>query len=329
MAASVFISYSSQNSKEVAQVLAALHRAGISYWKAPEMIPAGSNYAREIPQAISACKVFLLVLSEQSQQSIWVEKELDCAINCRKPIVPLKIGAGEMSELFRFYLNNVQVIDYTVNREKALLHLTQRLAILTAESGESDKEVMKARPKERGKTVTMAEADPNPDGATDSAHNSDISPMDKNGAVQLTQQQKQRMRINALRRNEVPVVCEKCGGELAQISRGSFRCKKCGNMMYDSYQKVRDYLEKNGPKPISEIAKMTGVPRASVEYFLREELLEIPRRSPVVLTCAGCGCAIRTGTLCVTCKEKRVKPASGDGKSRYRFIKTENRSDNL
>lgn len=329
MAASVFISYSSQNSKEVAQVLAALHRAGISYWKAPEMIPAGSNYAREIPQAISACKVFLLVLSEQSQQSIWVEKELDCAINCRKPIVPLKIGAGKMSELFRFYLNNVQVIDYTVNREKALSHLTQRLATLTAETGERDREGIKPGPAKSDKIVEMTEPDQKLNDTTGSDHSRNISPKEENGTAQLTQQQKQRKRLNALHYNEIPVVCEKCGGELAQIARGSFRCKKCGNMMYDSYQKVRDYLEKSGPKPIAEIAKATGVPRASVEYFLREELLEIPRRSPVVLTCAGCGCAIRTGTLCVTCKEKRVKPASGDGKSRYRFIKAENRSDKL
>ena len=166
-------------------------------------------------------------------------------------------------------------------------------------------------------------------GAMGSVHNGNLSPKEENGSAQLTQQQKQRKRLNALRHNEIPVVCEKCGGELAQISRGSFRCKRCGNLMYDSYQKVRDYLEKSGPKSIVEIAKATGVPRASVEYFLREELLEIPRRSPVVLTCAGCGCAIRTGTLCVTCKEKRVKPASGEGKSRYRFIGTENRSDNL
>ena len=64
---SVFISYSSKDSKIVEKIVAMLKEAGISYWKAPEMIPAGSNYAREIPRAIAQCQVFLLVISSYSR----------------------------------------------------------------------------------------------------------------------------------------------------------------------------------------------------------------------------------------------------------------------
>ena len=46
MKESVFISYSSKDSKIVEKIVAMLKEAGISYWKAPEMIPAGSNYAQ-------------------------------------------------------------------------------------------------------------------------------------------------------------------------------------------------------------------------------------------------------------------------------------------
>ena len=71
---SVFISYSSKNNTEVCEITKMFDKYGISYWKAPEMISAGSNYAREIPRVITECPVFLLVISNDSQQSVWVEK---------------------------------------------------------------------------------------------------------------------------------------------------------------------------------------------------------------------------------------------------------------
>ena len=107
-----------------------LDKMGISYWIAPDMIPAGSNYAREIPGAIQCCEVFLLVLSKNSQQSIWVEKEIDSAINYRKTIVPFQIDDEPLTDMFRVHLNNVQTI-YCVNRPKdAIEELKQRLRSL-------------------------------------------------------------------------------------------------------------------------------------------------------------------------------------------------------
>lgn len=95
-----------------------------------EMIPAGSNYAREIPRAIAQCQVFLLVISSYSQESIWVEKEIDCAINDRKTIVPLKLTEDDLSDMFRFYLNNVQTISYAENPAEALRLTRERLNTL-------------------------------------------------------------------------------------------------------------------------------------------------------------------------------------------------------
>ena len=114
---SVFISYCSKDERYIRKMTQMLDKMGISYWIAPDMIPAGSNYAREIPGAIQCCEVFLLVLSKNSQQSIWVEKEIDSAINYRKTIVPFQIDDEPLTDMFRFYLNNVQTI-YCVNRPK-------------------------------------------------------------------------------------------------------------------------------------------------------------------------------------------------------------------
>ena len=150
---SVFISYSSKDSKIVEKIVAMLKEAGISYWKAPEMIPAGSNYAREIPRAIAQCQVFLLVISSYSQESIWVEKEIDCAINDRKTIVPLKLTEDDLSDMFRFYLNNVQTISYAENPAEALRLTRERLntllslpADVSAEQKKADKPEKQEQP---------------------------------------------------------------------------------------------------------------------------------------------------------------------------------------
>jgi ribosomal protein L37AE/L43A len=116
-----------------------LDKMEISYWVAPDMIPAGSNYAREIPHAIKECDIFLLVMSAASQDSIWVEKEIDSAINCRKTIVPFQIDDAPMNDMFRFYLNNVQII-HSVNRpQEAIRELKNRLRLLIPEK---DKEMI-------------------------------------------------------------------------------------------------------------------------------------------------------------------------------------------
>lgn len=123
----VFISYSSKDFLYVRGIVELLKSIGAAYWKAPEMIPAGSNYAREIPAAIRDCDVFLLVVSQASQKSIWVEKELDTAINHRKKILPIKLDDEPLNDLFKFYLNNVQMISYDVEREKLVDFLREQL----------------------------------------------------------------------------------------------------------------------------------------------------------------------------------------------------------
>ena len=54
-----FVSHCSKDVYVVNQLVNILKTCNISYWKAPEMIPAGSNYAREIPNALKNCDIFL------------------------------------------------------------------------------------------------------------------------------------------------------------------------------------------------------------------------------------------------------------------------------
>lgn len=299
MKESVFISYSSKDSKIVDELVAMLQEAGISYWKAPEMIPAGSNYAREIPRAIAECQVFLLVISPYSQESIWVEKEIDCAINDRKTIVPLKLTEDDLSDMFRFYLNNVQTISYAENPQQALKMTRERLNTLLARQADVAAEQKKTDKSEKQEIKGSA--------------GRQKKPVQEGLAPHL----KQAMRGNALKMNKTPVVCENCGGELTMVSRGTYKCKKCGKYCYDTYQTIRNFLDENGPSQITTIAKETGIPRKTIEYFLWDDRLEVPLGSPFRLKCEKCGMPIRSGHLCEACKEKQKTEKSTDQKYRY------------
>ena len=298
---SVFISYSSKDIKYIGKLTRMLDKMGISYWIAPDQIPAGSNYAREIPNAIKNCEVFLLVLSKSSQESIWVEKELDSAIYYRKKVIPFQIDSAPLNDLFRFYLSTVQIIACDRGAQMAIDTLKNYLcqyiprentksAEMSVEKKPEEKKIVQEKPAEEKHSASLRKEAVQ---ARDSKQQSQEEAITK----------LQRKRSNLLNQNQTPVVCEYCGGDLKAISRGVYLCKQCGKESYDSYQKIRRYLEKYGAATASTIARETGVSRGVIEQYLRDEYLEIPKLSLERLSCSNCGAPIRTGTLCEICKK--------------------------
>lgn len=302
---SVFISYCSKDERYIRKMTQMLDKMGISYWIAPDMIPAGSNYAREIPGAIQCCEVFLLVLSKNSQQSIWVEKEIDSAINYRKTIVPFQIDDEPLTDMFRFYLNNVQTI-YCVNRPKdAIEELKQRLRSLIRGAGENREQVEVFRKEDTFESSNKASAEGAAlDQKKDISEGEDASATEKTAVRnKVTRNRREKF----MRSSGIPVECQYCGGKLEIISKGIYRCKECGRENYDYLRKVQNFLRVNGAKSAIVIERETGVPRPFIEQFLAQEFLEIPKLEPNRISCVKCGAPIRTGTLCEICKRKEKK----------------------
>ena len=100
----VFISYKSEEMEEATWVRSVLESNGISCWMAPSCIPGGSSYASEIPQAIKQAKVFVLVLSSKAQESRWISREVDLAINEGKVVLPFMLENCALRDDFNFYL---------------------------------------------------------------------------------------------------------------------------------------------------------------------------------------------------------------------------------
>lgn len=115
-----FISYSSENQQSADTVRMLLMKNNIKCWMAPYDIPAGSKYAYTINNAIEYCSCFVLLLTEDSQNSEFVEKEVERAVTYKKIIIPIMLGNIELNSGFRFYLGNCQIIAMKQIDEKAL-----------------------------------------------------------------------------------------------------------------------------------------------------------------------------------------------------------------
>jgi hypothetical protein len=68
-----FVSYSSKNASAAKTVREILVKRSVNIWMAPYDIPAGSKYAAVINRAVRDCACFLLLLTNEAQESNWVE----------------------------------------------------------------------------------------------------------------------------------------------------------------------------------------------------------------------------------------------------------------
>ncbi|MBQ8545178.1 MAG: WG repeat-containing protein [Alistipes sp.] len=100
----VFISYSSKNSAAAQAICHELEDNGIKCWMAPRDIPVGAKYASVITKAIVGCRIVVLVFSDDSARSPWVESEINFAFSNRKTIVPYKIDTANIEDYDEFYL---------------------------------------------------------------------------------------------------------------------------------------------------------------------------------------------------------------------------------
>lgn len=115
--ADVFISYSSKESALASELRELLTKAGYSVWMAPESIPAGSDYLREIPRAIGDSRALALLLTRNAEDSAWVEAEVSWAISDSVRVIPLRPDVHEPGEWTPFGLVNVQVRDVSSMEE--------------------------------------------------------------------------------------------------------------------------------------------------------------------------------------------------------------------
>jgi hypothetical protein len=111
MARDVFISHSAQDKKVSETICGALEQEGIRCWVAPRDVRPGKSFPGEITRAIQQTKVMLLLFSRHSNSSEQVLREVQLAVDCRVPIVRLRLEDIPLSDDLRYYLSTPHWLD--------------------------------------------------------------------------------------------------------------------------------------------------------------------------------------------------------------------------
>ncbi|MEK6626327.1 MAG: TIR domain-containing protein [Bdellovibrionota bacterium] len=116
----IFISYSSKDLKETEYLRQELESQNLMCWMAPRDIRPGDIYASSIIDAIESAKILLLVLTEHSNMSPQVQKEVDRAVNAKLKIMALILRKVELSKALNYYLCDSHWIDGQQGRDAAI-----------------------------------------------------------------------------------------------------------------------------------------------------------------------------------------------------------------
>jgi len=108
---SVFISYSSKDAELANSILNALEGEGVSCFIAPRDIRTGRVYAEEIVLALDSADVVVLVLTENSNNSQHVLREIERAVSHNMPIISYREEEMKLIPAMEYFLMSTQWLD--------------------------------------------------------------------------------------------------------------------------------------------------------------------------------------------------------------------------
>jgi len=107
----VFISHASANFALADEIRELLEVRGIPCWIAPRDIPGTQTYFEEIVHGIKECAVTLLLLTDESNKSEAVAREIERSFAYQKPILPLRLKSIKPSSKLEFIVASCQWVD--------------------------------------------------------------------------------------------------------------------------------------------------------------------------------------------------------------------------
>lgn len=107
----VFVSYSSINKPVADAIVSRLEQEGVRCWFAPRDVIPGQNFAEAILEAIESSRLMVVVLSNQSNQSQHVPREVERAVHHNVVVVPFRIESVEPSGAMAYFLASEHWLD--------------------------------------------------------------------------------------------------------------------------------------------------------------------------------------------------------------------------
>lgn len=139
----IYIGYDKKDKKKTDEIFEYFERNGISCFMAPDSIPEDETYATSVPKAIRECDAFFLILSSAVQESSWIPKEIELAIEEKKKIIPFQIEECSINDTYKFYLGNTSIVNgtkkYLENLDEIVLTIKKGNKTKTKDKVEIDK----------------------------------------------------------------------------------------------------------------------------------------------------------------------------------------------
>jgi uncharacterized membrane protein YhaH (DUF805 family) len=153
MSFDVFISYPHKNKVAADATCAALEADGIRCWIAPRDVAAGAEWAASIVDAISRCRVMVLIFSEHANQSKQIHREVQQAFDNELPVVPLRVENAMPTEALAYYMGPIHWLDaLTPPLESHLKRLSVAVrALLDAKGSQAPERFIRRNSKLPGK----------------------------------------------------------------------------------------------------------------------------------------------------------------------------------
>jgi hypothetical protein len=111
VASKVFISHSSKDKLTADAICNHLESAGIRCWIAPRDIAFGADWTDGIMRAIDSCRVFVLVFSENANDSEHVRREVAKAFSLGLAVIPFRTDPVSPNRSLGYFLETVHRLD--------------------------------------------------------------------------------------------------------------------------------------------------------------------------------------------------------------------------
>ena len=125
----VFISYNNNDLKQAMDIVGFLEQNGRSCWVAPRDVVL--SYASDIVDAISKCKIFIIVISSHTLNSVHVLNEIEQAYKYyserKLVIIPMFIENVQLTPALDYYLARIQHIYCADNFNAGLVELLNKI----------------------------------------------------------------------------------------------------------------------------------------------------------------------------------------------------------
>jgi len=106
----IFISHSSKDKDMADEVCSLFENNGLACWIAPRDIPGGKEYGEEVILGIDACFAMVVVLTDNSNDSKMVAKEVERAISKNKDVITVKMKDIQPSKRLELFISSSQSV---------------------------------------------------------------------------------------------------------------------------------------------------------------------------------------------------------------------------